>query len=76
MLRWSQIVNDGKYKVLRINDSWNEKEKHAKIAHINYTADNLDSITSPDRMKPYPKTADNQIKTNGASDATSGASEH
>ena len=53
-----------------------EDVKHAKIAHINYTADNLDSITSPDRMKPYPKTADNQIKTNGASDATSGASEH
>lgn len=29
MLKWSQIVNDSKYKVLRINDSWNEKEKHA-----------------------------------------------
>lgn len=27
-LKWSQITNDGKFKVFRINDSWNEKEKH------------------------------------------------
>lgn len=27
MLKWSQIVNDGNYKVFRINDSWNGKEK-------------------------------------------------
>ena len=50
--------------------------KHAKITHINYSSDNLDSITSPDRMKPYPKTADNQIKTDGQTDAVSSASHH
>lgn len=27
-LKWSQITNDGKFKVFQINDSWNEKEKH------------------------------------------------
>ena len=27
-LKWSQITNDGSFKVFRINDSWNEKEKH------------------------------------------------
>lgn len=53
-----------------------EDVKHAKIDQINYTADNLDSNTSPDRMKPYPKTAENQIKTGSQADATSGASEH
>lgn len=26
-LKWSNLVDDGKYKVFRINDSWNEKEK-------------------------------------------------
>ena len=51
-----------------------EDVKHAAIRHIQYTADNLPSITDPSRMKPYPKTADNQIKTE-TSDATSGASE-
>ena len=50
--------------------------KHSKITHINYSSDNLDSITSPDRMKPYPKTADNQIKTDGQTDAVSSASHH
>lgn len=50
--------------------------KHAKITQINYTADNLDSNTSPNRMKPYPKTAENQIQTGSQADATSGASQH
>lgn len=27
-LKWNQIIGDGKFKVFRINDSWNEKEKH------------------------------------------------
>lgn len=26
-LKWSNLVDDGKYKVFRINNSWNEKEK-------------------------------------------------
>lgn len=26
-VKWSQIINDGKYKVFCINDSWSEKEK-------------------------------------------------
>lgn len=50
--------------------------KKAKIVNINYTADNLDSNTSPDRMKPYPKTEENQIKSNEQSDAISSASQH
>ena len=53
-----------------------EDVKHAKIAHINYGIDRLDSSTSADRIQPYPKTADNQIKSNGGTDATSGASKH
>ncbi|RVU70904.1 MULTISPECIES: lactate oxidase [Lactobacillus] len=51
-----------------------EDVKHAKIDHIPYTADNLKSNTDPSRMKPYPKTEENQIK--GSADATSGASHH
>lgn len=27
-LKWNQIINDGKFKVFQINDSWSEKEKH------------------------------------------------
>lgn len=53
-----------------------EDVKHAKIGRISYTADNLPSNTSPSRMKPYPVTADNQIKKDTAADASSGASEH
>ena len=48
--------------------------KHAKITHINYTADNLKSNTDPSRVKPYPVTAENQLKNNG-SDAVTGASQ-
>lgn len=53
-----------------------EDIKHAKIDHFRYSADNLDSNTSFNRMKPYPKTSENQIKTGSQADATSGASEH
>ena len=48
--------------------------KHAKITHINYTADNLKSNTDPSRVKPYPVTAENQLKNSG-SDAVTGASQ-
>lgn len=51
-----------------------EDVKHAKIAHIRYTADNLPSDTDPTRMKPYPVTKYNQMKSDEA-DASSGASE-
>lgn len=27
-LKWHQIIDDGKFKVFKINDSWSEKEKH------------------------------------------------
>lgn len=27
-LKWYQIIDDGKFKVFKINDSWSEKEKH------------------------------------------------
>ncbi|MBA1395215.1 lactate oxidase, partial [Lactobacillus sp. XV13L] len=50
-----------------------EDVKHAKLAHINYSADNLKSNTDPSRIQPYPVTADNQIKEND-SDVVSGAS--
>lgn len=53
-----------------------EEIKHAKIAHITYTADNLPSNTSPEVAKPYPQTAENQIKPHSSADAVSGASQH
>jgi len=52
-----------------------EDVKHAKITHINYAADNLKSNTDPSRIKPYPVTAENQMKESAA-DAVSGASHH
>lgn len=50
--------------------------KHAKIDSIHYGRDDLPSNTDPSRIKPYPKTADNQIKQEAETDATSGASHH
>lgn len=49
--------------------------KHAKIDQIHYGLDTLPSNTDPRRIKPYPVTAENQIKGSEA-DATSGASKH
>lgn len=51
-----------------------EDVKHAKITHINYTTDDLKSNTDPSRVKPYPKTSENQLKDDGT-DAVSGASQ-
>lgn len=51
-----------------------EDIKHAKITHINYTTDDLKSNTDPSRVKPYPKTSENQLKDDGT-DAVSGASQ-
>lgn len=52
-----------------------EDVKHAKILHINYSADNMVSNTDPSRMKPYPVTKENQVE-NSETDAVSGASKH
>ncbi|MDF7638268.1 lactate oxidase [Lactobacillus sp. ESL0791] len=51
-----------------------EDIKHARLTHINYTADDLKSNTDPSRIKPYPVTKDNQEKDSG-NDAVSGASQ-
>lgn len=51
-----------------------EEVKHAKITHLHYGLDTLPSNTDPRVKKPYPVTADNQIKERP--DATSGASRH
>ena len=51
--------------------------KHAKIDHFHYGRDDRPSNTDPSRMKPYPKTPENQIKKEDTdADASSGASEH
>lgn len=52
-----------------------EDVKHAKILHINYSADNMVSNTDPSRMKPYPVTKENQVE-NSETDAVSGESKH
>lgn len=52
-----------------------EDIKHAKIDHINYSADWGISSTSRSVMKPYPVTRENQL-TGEAADAVSGASRH
>ena len=52
-----------------------EDIKHAKIDHIDYTADWGISSTSKSVMKPYPVTKENQL-TGEAADAVSGASRH
>ena len=49
--------------------------KHAKIDHLDYTADWGISSTSKSVMKPYPVTKENQL-TGEAADAVSGASRH
>ncbi|GMM13940.1 lactate oxidase [Lactobacillus amylovorus subsp. animalium] len=49
--------------------------KRAKIDRINYGLDTMPSNTDPSRIKPYPVTTDNQIKSEEP-DATSGASKH
>lgn len=52
-----------------------EDIKHAKIDHLDYTADWGISSTSKSVMKPYPVTKENQL-TGEAADAVSGASRH
>lgn len=49
--------------------------KRAKIDRIHYCLDTMPSNTDPSRIKPYPVTSDNQIKSEEP-DATSGASKH
>lgn len=46
MVKWSQLINDGEFKVFEINDSWSEKN-HAPNHHLKGRAKGFSRKTLP-----------------------------